>query len=83
MTVPAPEPVDLRVERLTGETLLIANADRLAEAFFSLDRSSQGADSYDAYTHETPSNRIQEADVDRINRPMRARSNKGRAPASG
>ena len=49
LNVPVSEPVHLEIERLTGEPLVIENADRLAEAFFSLDRSSQGADSYDAY----------------------------------
>lgn len=74
--MPVPEPVHLEIERLTGEPLVIENADRLAEAFFSLDRSSQGADSYDAYTQQTPPNHIEEADVDRINGLMRARSEK-------
>jgi hypothetical protein len=69
-----PEPIHLQIGRLLGEPLAIANADRLAETFFSLDRSSVGVDSYDAYTAQTPPNRIEQADVDRINGPMRARS---------
>jgi hypothetical protein len=72
----APEPIHLQIDRLAGAPLEIENADRLAEIFFSLDRSSVGVDSYDAYTAETPANRIEEADVDRINGPMRARSKK-------
>lgn len=71
-----PEPIHLEIGRLVGPPLIIHNADRLAEAFFSLDRSSVGVDSYDAYTTQTPPNRIEHADVDRINGPMRARSKK-------
>lgn len=70
----APEPIHLEIDRLVGPPLAIHNADRLVEVFFSLDRSSVGVDSYDAYTAETPPNRIEQADVDRINGPMRARS---------
>ncbi len=69
-----PAPIHLQIDRLVGPPLIIANADRLAEAFFSLDRSSVGLDSYDAYTTQTPPDRIEQADVDRINGPMRARS---------
>jgi hypothetical protein len=54
-----PEPIHLHIGRLRGAPLEIRNADRLADAFFSLDRSSAGVDSYDAYTAQTPPNRIE------------------------
>jgi hypothetical protein len=68
------KPVHLKIDRMQGPPRVIANADRLAEVFFSLDRSSVGVDSYDAYTTQTPADRIERGDVDRINGPMRARS---------
>lgn len=67
-------PVTIRVRRLDGTELVIENADRLAELFFALDRSSRGDDSYDAMTTRTASTRIERTDVDAINGPMRARS---------
>lgn len=69
-----PAPIHLQIDRLAGPPLIISNADRLSEAFLSLDRSSVGEDSYDAYTSQTPPNKVEQADVDRINGPMRARS---------
>ena len=67
-------PVTIRVRRLDGTELVIENADRLADLFFALDRSSRGDDSYDAMTTRTAPTRIERADVDAINGPMRARS---------
>ena len=67
-------PVTIRLTCLDGSELAIENADRLADVFFALDRSSRGDDSYDAMTSRTSPNRIERADVDAINGPMRARS---------
>jgi hypothetical protein len=67
-------PVTLRMDRLDGTELTIENADRLADLFFALDRSSRGDDSYDAVTSRTSPTRIERVDVDAINGPMRARS---------
>lgn len=66
--------VTLRLARLDGTELTIENADRLADLFFALDRSSRGDDSYDAMTSRTAPSRIERVDVDAINGPMRARS---------
>lgn len=74
MTFVSVTPVTLRVARLDGTELTIVNADRLADLFFALDRSSRGDDSYDAMTSRTSPNRIERVDVDAINGPMRARS---------
>lgn len=65
---------DLHIRRLGGAGLVIESADRLAELFFALDRSSRGDHSYDAMTVRTAATRIERVDVDSINGPMRARS---------
>lgn len=67
-------PVTLRLTRLDGTELTIENADRLADLFFALDRSSRGDNAYDAMTSRTSPTRIERVDVDAIDGPMRARS---------
>lgn len=63
------------VRRMTsGPVLVIEGAAAAAEAFFTLDASTVGPDSYDAWAGRTDPNRITTADVSAMNRTMRARS---------
>ena len=73
----------LRIGRLDGGTLVIEGA-ALAEAFFSVDPSSIGVGSYDSLAGKTASDSIEIADIQALNRTMRARTAHDRwAPITG
>jgi hypothetical protein len=67
--------MELRVPCVEGGgEVVIPNAERVAEGFFALDPSSRGQDSFDVHALVCAANRIERADLDALNGPMRARS---------
>jgi hypothetical protein len=66
-------PEMIRIERLDGGSLEL---DRwgMASTFFAADPSSIGTGSYDSLCGKTPSDRIEIADIEALNRTMRART---------
>src|SRR5687767_2217602 len=69
-----PDPVTLTIARCDGTTLTLENAERVAHAFFALDRSSRGGESYDDRALDNPANVIEAADLSALNKTFRARS---------
>jgi len=68
-------PNAITVERLDGgPRLVIENARELAFEFFTRDASSVGANSFDAYSGTGDPDRVTVADINAINKTMRARS---------
>jgi len=68
-------PVNVEIACLNSDhTVQIANAERVAEAFFSIDPSSRGAGSLDAHSLVCASDRIERVDLTVLNATMRARS---------
>jgi hypothetical protein len=64
----------LRIDRLDGERLVLDGLG-LAHGFFLGDPSSIGTGSYDSLAGRGERDRITTADIQAINRTMRARSN--------
>src|SRR4051812_40434751 len=63
----------LRIARLDGSELVIDGAG-LTQFFFATDPSSVGSGSYDSLAGKGARNRIEVADIQALNRTMRARS---------
>jgi hypothetical protein len=66
-------PETIRIERLDGGSLEL-DGWGMASTFFAADPSSIGTGPYDSLCGKTPSDRIEIADIEALNRTMRART---------
>ncbi len=78
MTTYGDERIDLEIDTFDGgETIRVVHAERIAPFFFKSDRSSEGADSYDARSMDRRQReRFEEADLEVLNRTMETRTSK-------
>lgn len=68
-------PIEVRIHHLDGDgEVVIPDAARLAEIFFSLDPSSRGEGSYDDLAPSDAPNEIRRDDLTPLNKSMRART---------